>query len=152
MRYKWFLEKSIFMKIFDFFHMPLKKITPNFKCLPINNHLSGRSDRCCILKIIILSKIKNRNEFFFVKKVGDVWGVCKCRGGCVTMFSSIFHVNRWRQEVNPSSYSDYKRWLIDLQNEPLTFKPISDRFYNEVKDYFVFLVKKIRSRPSWNVI
>ena len=120
MRYKWFLEKSIFMEIFDFFHMPLKKITPNFKCLPINDYLSGQSDRWCILKIIILSTRNNRNEFFFVKKVGGVWGVCKCRGGCVTMFGSIFHVNVWRQEINPSLYSDYERWLIYLQNELLT--------------------------------
>ena len=120
MRYKWFLEKSIFMEIFDFFHMPLKKITPNFKCLPINDYLSGQSDRWCILKIIILSTRKNRNEFFFVKKVGGVWGVCKCRGGCVTMFSSIFNVKGWRQEINPSFYSDSERWLVDLQNETLT--------------------------------
>ena len=120
MRYKWFLKKSIFMEIFDFFHMPLKKITPNFKCLPINDYLSGQSDRWCILKIFLLSTRKNKNKFFFLKKVGGVWGVCKCRGGCVTMFGSIFYINVWRQEINPSFYSDYERWLIDLQNEPLT--------------------------------
>jgi hypothetical protein len=120
MRYKWFLKKSIFMEIFDFFHMPLKKITPNFKCLPINDYLSGQSDRWCILKIIILPIRKNRNKFFFVKKVGGVWGVCKCRGGCVTMFSSILYVNGSRQEINPSLFSDSERWLVDLQNEILT--------------------------------
>ncbi len=120
MRYKWFLKKSIFLEIFDFFHMPLKKSTPNFKCLPINDHLSGQSDRWSILKIIILSTRKNRNEFFFVKKVGGGWGVCKCRGGCVTMFCSILYVNGSRQEINPSLYSEYERWLKDLQNEPFT--------------------------------
>ncbi len=117
------MKKSIFMEIFDFFHMPHKKNTPNFKCLPINDYLSGQSDRWCILKIIILSTRNNKNEFFFVKKEGCVWGVCKCRwggGGCITMFSSIFHVKGWRQEINPSLYSDYERWLIDLQNEPST--------------------------------
>jgi hypothetical protein len=36
------------------------------------------------------------------------------------MFSSIFHVNVWRQEINPNLYSDYEKWLKDLQNEPLT--------------------------------
>ncbi len=48
--------------------------------------------------------------FFFIEKIG----------GCITMFVSIFHVNVWRQEVNPSLYSDYERWLIYLKNEPLT--------------------------------
>ncbi len=60
------------MEIFDFFHKPLKKITPNFKCLPINDHLCSQSDRWCILKIFILSTRKNKNELFFVKKVGGV--------------------------------------------------------------------------------
>ena len=120
MRYKWFLKKSIFMEIFDFFHMPLKKITPNYNCLPINYYLSGQSDRWCILKIILLSTRKNKNKFFFLKKVGGVWGVCKCRGGCVTMFGSIFYVNVWRQEISPSFYSDSERRLRGLQNESLT--------------------------------
>ena len=91
MSYKLFLKKSIFMEIFDFFHNPSQKITPHFKWLPIKNYLSSQSDVWCILKIILLSTIKNKNKIFLVKKVGGVLGGCKYKGGGgVSPYSVVF--------------------------------------------------------------
>jgi hypothetical protein len=83
---------------------------------PYQPPISSQSDRWCILKIIILSTRKNKNRFFFVKK----WGMCKCRGVSVTMFSSIFYPNMGIQEINPSFYSASERRHLGLQNESLT--------------------------------
>ena len=72
MSYKWFLKKSIYFEIFDFFHNPPSKISLHFKWLLIKNYLSSQSDVWCILKIILLSTRKNKNKIFLLKKVGGV--------------------------------------------------------------------------------